>query len=241
MLLAAPSYAMAESVELFVSGILVTEENCGDVLGDGSVQYDFASGVLTMQNAVLTGNVLDRVKDGFSIQSDGELTLMLKGDNKIAVAGAPVRSGSIMCNGTLTIEAEAGATLSILNGWLIADRILWNGGHITIVDTAPTARVHSFIIQGELIVTGGEYEGTVQGSGAAYANWVGTNPVFPEGTMLFAGDTAPGTQIDMLESLSQNSSEFVTGRYLHFICPDAVPAVTPEPNAGTNTGTDIHA
>jgi len=62
---------------ILVAGNLVTEDNCADILEDGTVSYDPETNVLTLNNA-------DIVTEGFyGIYSNVSLTIELKGENTI--------------------------------------------------------------------------------------------------------------------------------------------------------------
>ena len=48
-------FAEDEAYDVWVSGVQVTAENCGDILGDGKVQYDAKRKILTLNNAEIKG------------------------------------------------------------------------------------------------------------------------------------------------------------------------------------------
>lgn len=69
-------------------GVLITEENCTDVLGDGTVSYDPTTNTLTLNGYKYEGSGFeyDGAKYGISVpKSIGTLTIVLKGENVIDV------------------------------------------------------------------------------------------------------------------------------------------------------------
>ena len=76
-----------EDYVLWVGGVQVTEENASDVLGDGTVSYDAANKILTLQNADITEyHTVKIMQDdnyiGIYSEVDG-LTINLVGENTI--------------------------------------------------------------------------------------------------------------------------------------------------------------
>ena len=72
-------------------GVLITEENYTDVLGDGTVSYDPATNTLTLNGYKHEGSgfVYDGAKYGISVtKSIGTLTIVLKGENVIDLTKA---------------------------------------------------------------------------------------------------------------------------------------------------------
>ena len=84
-----------------IGGVLVTEENEGDVLGDGTVAYD------SVNNQLILNNVVIDTALNYGLNVDGDLNIVLVGDNSISNAGVcGIRAtGSIvlMGNGTLNV------------------------------------------------------------------------------------------------------------------------------------------
>ncbi len=87
-------------LNLFVGGVRVTEDNCSDVFGDGTVSfgYDKERAILTLNNAVIETNCRDdqneqNVEYGIRYNMELDLNIYLVGDNKIvnkAVIGGNV-------------------------------------------------------------------------------------------------------------------------------------------------------
>lgn len=92
-----------QTYDVWVAGTQVSDDNAGDVLGDGTVSYDPASQTLALNSATIVyqENAGDNAKG--AIMFDGDLTIVLKGDNRIT----SVTSG-ISCNGAgeLTIRGD---------------------------------------------------------------------------------------------------------------------------------------
>lgn len=100
---ALPEPDPAQTYDVWVAGTQVSDDNAGDVLGDGTVSYDPASQTLTLNNATIDyrDNAGDNAKG--AIMFEGDLTIVLKGNNRIT----SVTSG-ISCNGAgeLTVRGD---------------------------------------------------------------------------------------------------------------------------------------
>lgn len=100
---ALPDPDPAQTYDVWVAGTQVSDDNAGDVLGDGKVSYDPTSKTLALNSATIVyqENAGDNAKG--AIMFDGDLTIVLKGDNRIT----SVTSG-ISCNGAgeLTIRGD---------------------------------------------------------------------------------------------------------------------------------------
>lgn len=97
-----PLTSSATEYPLIVNGIQVTEDNAGDVLGDGTVSYDAAGKTLTLNGATITkgtGNTYP------GIDCKEELTIILQGQNKIEMGAASMSNG-ITAEKNLTIKGE---------------------------------------------------------------------------------------------------------------------------------------
>ena len=104
-------------------GVLITEENCTDVLGDGTVSYDPTSNTLTLNNYVYNG-------EGFLSGSDSyygicvteffdDLTVVLTGENVITLTEPVARmmretyhTGIELWNGNMTIKGDGSLAIS---------------------------------------------------------------------------------------------------------------------------------
>lgn len=100
---ALPEPDPVQTYDVWVAGTQVSDDNAGDVLGDSTVSYDPASQTLALNSATIVyqENAGDNAKG--AIMFDGDLTIVLKGDNRIT----SVTSG-ISCNGAgeLTIRGD---------------------------------------------------------------------------------------------------------------------------------------
>lgn len=116
--------------DLWVGGERVTDENCGDVLGDGgSVKFDPSTNTLTLTNAKITGDVCDELVNNilFGILSTlaESLTLELAGENSISVDSqiadhvygirAEVGGLTVVGGGSLDVTADNNSINSINN------------------------------------------------------------------------------------------------------------------------------
>lgn len=91
----------AEDYGFYVSGVKVTSDNAGDVLGDGTVKYDQAARTLKLKDASITmkevegaSGVLFGICDSGSFNGE-DITISLEGDNVIKAperADAGIRS-----------------------------------------------------------------------------------------------------------------------------------------------------
>ena len=130
-----------ESLGIYVCGVPVCYKNAADVLGDGTVSYDFGSNMLVLCNATLES-------DGSAvIFSEKDLTIVLDGENKLILNG-PVSTAGVyasdfmlrkdvcfMGGGTLSIENGAGA--SDIVAAIVADDVwLYSGVSVALSDVA---------------------------------------------------------------------------------------------------------
>ncbi len=73
--------AYAADANLYVNGVQVTDNNADDVLGDGTVSYDYSTNTLTLNNANLTK--FYQYSDFHNIYCDGPLNIELIGTNTV--------------------------------------------------------------------------------------------------------------------------------------------------------------
>jgi len=74
---------------LLVEDVFVTSANCGDVLGDGTVRFDFATMTLHLNNAHIEGDI-DQGKAGISCPDadiEMDLKIHLTGENTVSCKG----------------------------------------------------------------------------------------------------------------------------------------------------------
>ncbi len=112
---ALPALAEQEQSVLYVGGVLVTDENANDVLGDGTVSYDAASKTLTFDGADITGAYEYYEKSFAVIYSTDDLNIHVKGrskltspDSDLCTAGAYV-CGNVCIDGTGVLEIVGGS------------------------------------------------------------------------------------------------------------------------------------
>lgn len=245
LLLCFPSSGFAEGKksDIQVGSTLVTEDNCRDVLGDGTVSYDFDTAVLTLNHADLTESIQSDVPhDRQCIFADNaDLTILLIGENRIACTDPEELAGTyavwIETHGTLTIRAESGGSLNLINCGICAQKLTLESGDIKAVNTSDIQYPWRFIYT-NLYVTGGSFEGFAQLGGDAFGLMENTSVDFPVGTLFFEGEESPGTQVETLTDTEPREGEFYSMPYVCFVCPNAVtpsptaaPPVTPEPSS----------
>ena len=102
-------------------GVLITEENYADVLGDGTVSYDPTTNTLTLNGYVYSGEGV-LVDDGgyMAIMADipiEGLTIVLVGTNSITVSGSDSAGMVFFGSGDLTIKGNGSLAInSIMYG-----------------------------------------------------------------------------------------------------------------------------
>jgi len=102
-------------------GVLITEENCADVLGDGTVSYDPTTNTLTLNNYVYSGEGALVDEGGYmaikaDIPAEG-LTIVLVGTNSITVSGSNSAGMVFFSSGDLTIKGNGSLAInSIMYG-----------------------------------------------------------------------------------------------------------------------------
>ncbi len=134
-----PLSALAEGAigELWVAGVQVTEENAGDILGDGTAFYNFENNTLTLKNANIT-NALDDNDGLFGIYSEGGLNIALEGENKIEIPEGNIDSYGIYVEGDLHLSGDSvliknGNTANIPGGVDFVENVaIYATGKITV-------------------------------------------------------------------------------------------------------------
>ena len=143
----------AEEYDIWVGGTLVTSENAGDVLENGTVAYDPDTNTLTLRDANITtpheaGNY------NYGIYAKGQLTIELVGDSTV---GNNSLSDGVYMNGDLTITGTGslnavGSTTGV-----------YVFGNMEVIDSKVTgtgAEHLGIVAWGELTVNGGKVTGT---------------------------------------------------------------------------------
>lgn len=114
-----------------VAGVSVTEENASDILGDGSVAYDVATGTLTLTDANITAEGLP-----FGLYADSDLTIDLVGENSLTVNGVAQNStelAGIFVSGDLHFTGDG--SLKVQVGGNPTDTVygIYIGGYTDII------------------------------------------------------------------------------------------------------------
>ena len=99
-------------------GVLITEENCTDVLGDGTVSYDPTTNTLTLNNYVYSGEGVLVDEGGYmaimaDIPIDG-LTIVLVGTNSITVSGSDSAGMVFFGSGDLTVKGNGSLSINTI-------------------------------------------------------------------------------------------------------------------------------
>ncbi|MBE5731740.1 MAG: hypothetical protein E7353_01785 [Clostridiales bacterium] len=114
-------------------GVLITPENCTDVLGDSTVSYDPTTNTLTLNNYVYNGVGADDCDIGYyglvaDIPAEG-LTIVLVGTNSITVSGSESAGMIFFGSGDLIIKGNG--SLSINSG-MFGITVQTDSGKLTI-------------------------------------------------------------------------------------------------------------
>ncbi len=126
LMLAIPALANeAEAYSVWVGGVQVTAGNAQDVLGDGTVSYDVATGTLTLNSAEIVhegGDGIHASNTDLTVCGNGSIT---------AEVGICVKGGNVtLCGATLSIDA------SNIGVDTYADEQTGAGGSVTLCDDA---------------------------------------------------------------------------------------------------------
>ena len=98
--------------KIYVSGVLVTEENAGDILGNGTASYDKESNVLSLNHATIEGGYAPDEESMIGIYADGDLDIVISGDNTITAPDAAGFSVGIYLHGNLEISGNGAFTVT---------------------------------------------------------------------------------------------------------------------------------
>ena len=96
----------AEDYKVLVDGVWITSDNADDVLGDGSVIYDKESNTVTLNNAILNGNIYCQTNSALNIVVNGTNTMTCTGDTSTGISNFANNPINISGNGELTITVE---------------------------------------------------------------------------------------------------------------------------------------
>jgi len=100
-------------------GVLITEENCTDVLGDGTVSYAPTTNTLTLNNYVYSGEGVpfEGEEAFFCLRADVPtegLTIVLVGTNSITVSGSGSAGFIFFGEGDLTIKGNGSLSINTI-------------------------------------------------------------------------------------------------------------------------------
>ena len=157
-------------------GVLITEENYTDVLGDGTVSYDPATNTLTLNGYKHEGSgfVYDGAKYGISVtKSIGTLTIVLKGENVIDLTKADTLArvfipsvGVYIWETDVVIKGDGSLVISATRGGIYSfgeadPSIEIKSGNITVNAPWPIDTKNFKMIDGSLTINAIKIDGDV--------------------------------------------------------------------------------
>lgn len=191
-----PFGAMAASdYGIVVGDVLVTSDNKGDVLGDGTVKYDPSTGKLTLNNANITKSIKTEINENGDVafgsiiiaEDAGDVNIVLKGDNKIStvcsenggtcMAIVSTQKLTVSGSGSLTVSAKGMSSKTpVACTGIVGFNIDIKGGTINI--TSGDAKGDGNISAGILCyntfsISGGTLKATAGNSDVSVAVFVG--------------------------------------------------------------------
>ena len=137
-------------------GVLITEENCTDVLGDGTVSYDPTTNTLTLNGYKYEGEGAEDDDIGYyglmaDLPVEG-LTIVLVGENSIKLSDSNSVGMALFGNSDLTIKGDGSLTINTgMQGIIMAQNsstIKIEGGNIDITTTAIAVSTKNFVMTG---------------------------------------------------------------------------------------------
>ena len=147
-----------ELYPLYVAGVQVSAANCYDVLGDGTVYYDYDFNSLYLNNTTI--NAVN--ENGITSQIDN-LNVVLYGSvniNSTEIGIELYRDATISGSGSLTISAQAGITANNqLTGDVQPSLTLEGGCVVTVVNSFQALNLGSQGEGGVLTVKGSTFDG----------------------------------------------------------------------------------
>ena len=143
-------------------GVLITEENYTDVLGDGTVSYNPTTNTLTLNGYKYEGEGAKDDDIGYhglmaDLPADG-LTIVLVGENSIKISGSNSAGMVFFGNSDLTIKGDGSLTINTgMQGIVMAQNsstIKIDGGNIDVTTTAVAVSTKNFVMtSGNLKIT----------------------------------------------------------------------------------------
>ena len=137
-------------------GVLITEENCTDVLGDGTVSFDPATNTLTLNGYKYEGEGAEDDDIGYyglmaDLPVEG-LTIVLVGENSIKTSASNSVGMVFFGNSDLTIKGDGSLTINTgMQGIVMVENsgsMKINGGNIDITTTAVAVSIKDFVMTG---------------------------------------------------------------------------------------------
>ena len=137
-------------------GVLITPENCTDVLGDGTVTYGPATNTLTLNGYKYEGEGAEDADIGYyglmaDFPAEG-LTIVLVGENSITVSSSESVGMAFFGDGELTIKGNGSLTINAgMQGIVLSENsgtIKIDGGNIDITTTAIAVSAKDFVMTG---------------------------------------------------------------------------------------------
>ncbi len=210
---------------LIVNNIEVKDfKNPTDILGDGTAVFDPETSSLTLNNAILTkgadGKGLEYAEFP-AILFEGNLTIVLKGKNTIAVGsdslvlGEKLHNNAIVGSGALIISGDKNASLEI-NGMVNTPEYIQKSGTVTIT----VENNHSKIVKwglycdNKIEISGGTLSVCMSGKNPGGALMMDKNGLLTlaQGATLYEGNSEPGSLVKALnwsKGLSKETKKFV--------------------------------
>ena len=189
--------------DLWVGGVQVTEENAGDVLGDGKVSYDAENHTLTLNGATITESYkyAEDPDDYAAIYTAAEidsLTINVTGDNTVTGRDGAYGSNGILVSGTLTFTGTG--TLTATGGTATeygqsVGVYAYNG--VTVNEGVTLTATGGTVTEGSSfgvfsygnVTVGGTLTATGDASGDAIGVYAPGASVIINGTLTATGDT----------------------------------------------------
>lgn len=160
---------------LYVGDVLVTEENAGDILGDGRVSYDVAANTLTLKNLNLSTGYEYGTGCVACIYAEGDLNLCLEGENALEAPSATESSDGIYVKGDLTIAGSG--TLTATGG--LVSGVIGDAENDTVESTGVAVGGDLTVSGVTVTATGGDVEA------AAASDWNGTTYAYSNGIYVY--------------------------------------------------------
>ncbi len=206
---------------LYVNGIdVLSSQNKTDVLGDGTVIFDAESGVLTLFDAAISkGYTKEAYAENPRIFFEGDLTIFLRGANKITcgtsdVLGQSLRDNAVFGNGKLTVTSEEKASLMI-DGMVSITEYEQKSGTVTVALTNDHTKITKWgmYINRSFRIDGGTLTVSTVGRNKDGAICLDEKALYiAAGAKLYEGDKTPGSAVSSItlkSGLTFNSKDYV--------------------------------